>query len=157
VGLKADVSAEDFFSKIRRREALFFLSDLIDAAYQRSKEKGDNQLPRPPLKAANETIETVMSHGSAVLDQTSTYPALRNVLQQSNVDSKVSTILKNFPDILCQKVCDGCYLLDGNVPIYVAVMEDLIITRTELGWEFLRSFIKRHRKMQKSLDRNRRR
>mmetsp|Transcript_5048 Transcript_5048/g.6682 ORF Transcript_5048/g.6682 Transcript_5048/m.6682 type:complete len:171 (+) Transcript_5048:483-995(+) len=36
-------------------------------------------------------------------------------------------------------------------------MKDLIITRTELGWEFLRSFIKRHRKMQKSLDRNRRR
>jgi len=37
VGIKADVSAEDFFSKTRRREALFFLSDLIDAAYQRSK------------------------------------------------------------------------------------------------------------------------
>jgi len=104
VGIKADVSAEDFFSKTRRREALFFLSDLIDAAYQRSKEKGDSQLPPPPLTAANEKIETVMSRGNAALDQTSTYPALQNVLKQSNVDSKVSSILKSFSDILCQKV-----------------------------------------------------
>mmetsp|Transcript_19703 Transcript_19703/g.32519 ORF Transcript_19703/g.32519 Transcript_19703/m.32519 type:complete len:291 (+) Transcript_19703:107-979(+) len=127
VGIKADVSAEDFFSKTRRREALFFLSDLIDAAYQRSKEKGDSQLPPPPLTAANEKIETVMSRGNAALDQTSTYPALQNVLKQSNVDSKVSSILKSFSDILCQKVCDGFYLLDGNVPIYVAVMEVYLI------------------------------
>mmetsp|Transcript_41162 Transcript_41162/g.66198 ORF Transcript_41162/g.66198 Transcript_41162/m.66198 type:complete len:99 (+) Transcript_41162:873-1169(+) len=98
-----------------------------------------------------------MSRGNAALDQTSTYPALQNVLKQSNVDSKVSSILKSFSDILCQKVCDGFYLLDGNVPIYVAVMEDLIITRTELGWEFLRSFVKRHQKIQKSLHRDRRR
>ena len=143
---KSKVSAADFFSPSSRREALFFFSGLAEAAYVRSL-GNSTPLPPPPLVRAREAVNAAEENGTAAIDRGEEYKTIFGLSDPTPTDMVVAESVSRAGGIKCEKVCDDCYLLDSTVPFYATIMEDLVLTRSELGWENLDTFLVRFKGM----------